>query len=115
MGSLTSFKKEIPDMLDKLTHETFSKLNDKAFRIHTESGETLDVELIKVEDHAERVKGDPEHRKPFSIVFKGPKDKELTQETYKLEHASLGSLEIHLVPIVGPQDSDEKWYEAVFN
>lgn len=102
-------------MLDKLTHETFSKLDDKTFKIHTESGETIEAELIKVEDHSSRIQNPPEHRKPFSLVFRGPKDKELAQETYKIENAGLGAVEIHLVPVVAPQGTDERWYEAVFN
>ncbi len=102
-------------MLDKLTKETFSNLDDKAFKISTPEGGVLDMELIKVESHAERVKGSSEYREPFSIMLRGPKDSELAQETYKVEHASLGAMEIHLVPVVAPRGSDEKWYEAVFN
>jgi len=102
-------------MIDKLTHETFSKLDDKAFTIHTASGETLKAELIKVEDHSARIQTPPEHRKPFSLVFRGPKDKELAQDTYRIENADLGPVEVHLVPVVAPEGSDERWYEAVFN
>lgn len=102
-------------MLDKLTHETFSKLDDKSFRIHAGTGGTVEAELIRVDDHSGRLKGGPELRKPFSLVFRGPKGRDLAQETYKLEHARLGSFELHLVPVVPPQGSDEKWYEAVFN
>ncbi|NIR63862.1 MAG: hypothetical protein GWO10_08855, partial [candidate division Zixibacteria bacterium] len=56
-------------MLDKLTKETFSNLDDKAFKISTPEGGVLDMELIKVESHAERVKGSSEYREPFSIMF----------------------------------------------
>ena len=102
-------------MLETFKYETFSKLDEKKFMIHPESGEALEANLARVDDLSRGEESDPERRKPFSIVFSGPKDKELEQGTYKIEHGTLGTFEIFLVPVVSPQGSEELWYEAVFN
>ena len=52
-------------------------------------------------------------RSPFSLVFRGPLSPVLPQRTWPLEHASLGRLEIFIVPI-GPDASGMR-YEAIFN
>ncbi len=52
----------------------------------------------------------------FSLVFRGPREIALSQNTYKLKHPVLGDLQIFLVP-VGQVSKDAAWrdYEAVFN
>jgi hypothetical protein len=56
----------------------------------------------------------PELRtEPFSLAFLGPLAPVLPQRTWTLEHATLGALEIFLVPL-GPRDGRMR-YEAVFN
>jgi hypothetical protein len=51
--------------------------------------------------------------KNFSLLFRGPLAPVLPQCIYHLNHDTLGSMEIFLVP-VGP-DSEGMQYEAVFN
>lgn len=102
-------------MLETFKHETFSELDDKDFRIHPESGEALEVKLVRVDDLSRGDESASGRRKPFSLVFSGPKDRELAQGTFNMEHGKLGSFELFLVPVVQPQGSDERWYEAVFN
>ncbi len=74
--------------------------------------ERLVLTLIK----AEPIETSPdlgERRAPFSVVFRGPGEPELTQRIYPLDNETLGRLEIFLVPI-GPDDEGMR-YQAVFN
>jgi hypothetical protein len=52
----------------------------------------------------------------FSLVFRGPHEIALSQNTYKLKHPVLGELQVFLVP-VGQVSKVAAWrdYEAVFN
>ena len=54
-----------------------------------------------------------EHNEAFSLFFHGPQAPFLPQGTRRLKHASLGELEIFLVPVA--RDTDGFQYEAVFN
>lgn len=49
----------------------------------------------------------------FSLYFRGPSAGDLPQETYRLEHASLGTFSLFLVP--GREESGGVLYEAVIN
>jgi hypothetical protein len=51
-------------------------------------------------------------RTPFSLVFRGPLQPLLAQRIYRVEHDSMGTFELFLVPI-GP-DGVGMCYEAVF-
>jgi hypothetical protein len=55
-----------------------------------------------------------ELRAPFSLIFRGPAVPALDQEIHRIDHASLGSMEIFLVPL-GPDEAGEARYQAVFN
>ncbi len=105
-------------MLNKVTSADFSAHLNQAFKIHYHSTKVLDaqlileVELIEVADYAERSAG-PSKRQPFSILFRGPKDTNLPQDIYKVEHDKMGTVELFLVPIM--PDENGNLYEAVFN
>ena len=49
----------------------------------------------------------------FSLYFRGPASADLPQATYRLEHASLGTFSLFLVP--GRAESGVVLYEAVIN
>jgi hypothetical protein len=51
--------------------------------------------------------------RPFSVVFRGPRDALFPQRTYRMEHEEIGAFDIFLVHI-GP-DEEGLLYEAVFN
>ena len=57
--------------------------------------------------------GHPDRAEPFSLIFVGSRDRALDQETYMLNHPTLGHMEIFLVPI-GEKD-DFRSYQAIFN
>lgn len=102
-------------MSTRLTHALFAKHEGERFQVTREAQPSLEFELIEVStlpSHADP--DDPvASKEPFSLVFRGPHDIVLEQRIYTLEHASLGKLEIFLVPL-GP-DKHGVRYEAVFN
>lgn len=50
----------------------------------------------------------------FSLLFCGPKEPVLTQDTHLFEHAGIGRFEMFIVPI-GAEDPNRSFYQAVFN
>ena len=97
-------------MLETLTFGDFSGRVGEEFRLG-EAG-VAGLTLVEVTDLA-RPEAPGPRRSPFSLVFRGPMKPVLAQRTYALEHASLGRLEIFIVPI-GPDASGMR-YEAIFN
>jgi uncharacterized protein DUF6916 len=88
-------------MLEKATAETFSPHVQSKFRI--EDGPEVQLEEVRTLGTES-----DDQRAPFSIVFSGPQEQTLPQQTYKVEHDELGGFELFLVPL-GPGR-----YEAVF-
>ena len=98
-------------MLEKLTFEDFSPLREQEFQIELEHNTTLVVRLIDITIN--NPKDERGGRQSFSIVFRGPRDLEMTQGTYPVSHEELGEFNLFLVPI-GP-DEKGMCFEAVFN
>ena len=99
--------------LETLTIETFQAHVDSAFTITLASGEVLTLTLI--EARALGAAQLPEGRAPFALLFRHPalpRQAYLPQHIYRLEHASLGALEVFIVPL-GP-DAEGMRYEAIF-
>jgi uncharacterized protein DUF6916 len=88
-------------MLETFTTETFSAHVDSTFRI-------ADGPEVKLEEVRPLGEATGDGRAPFSIVFSGPQEQTLPQQTYKVEHDELGEFDLFLVPL-GPGR-----YEAVF-
>ena len=95
-------------MLEKLTHQDFALHLNETFRLRHGSG-SLDLELVAAEPRGDARDG---HRRPFSVVLRGPRAPILEQRIYPLEHPEMGTLEVFLVPI-GPDDTGQR-YEIVF-
>lgn len=98
-------------MLGKLTAADFTPYLDQKFQIQLPEKKLLTVFLteVSINKNLEAWKG----RQPFSIIFRGPPDCELTQGMYPVSHNKLGELQLFLVP-VGPDDKG-MCFEAVFN
>jgi len=99
-------------MLDKLTEAAFAAHLNQKFHIHYGESESLETELIEVSN----MKSDStaEDREPFSIILRSSmKDSYLLQNTYKVEHDEMGTLELFLVPLGADEHGFR--YEAVFN
>ena len=102
-------------MLDKLTREDFAGSLGTAFRLENSPGESIELTLAEANDLALPL--DPAtpgpRRRPFSLLFRGPRSPVLPQRIYPLEHPQLGRLEIFLVPVRADAGGVE--YEAIFN
>jgi hypothetical protein len=97
-------------MLDKLTKEAFEPRKGESFRLThaTVSGE-LKLKLASVQGTGLQGKAE---REQFSLHFHGPRDPVLPQSIYRLENATMGSMDVFLVPVA--RDDDGVTYEAVF-
>ena len=96
-------------MLDKLTKETFVPVKGSLFQLAIENRPAIPLELVEVAGNGLQGRA---RREQFSLRFRGPASPALAQRIYRLEHATLGTLEIFLVPI--QKDPDGMIYEAVF-
>jgi hypothetical protein len=97
-------------MVEDFAVETFAGRLGETFRVDGDSG-VVDLRLASAEAGPGRP-AKPEGRTPFSIVFVGPLEPVLPQQTYRFAHDGLGSFELFIVPI-GP-DEDGMQYQAVF-
>jgi hypothetical protein len=84
----------------------FRRVVDTLFIV--ESGQVL--RLVEVESTGKRAAGI--QRDPFRLAFLGPIEPVLPQRTYRIEHVTLGALDIFLVPI--GRDDEGTSYEAIF-
>lgn len=71
------------------------------------------IELINVTNFASR-KQTEAGKEGFSLLFRGPKETALKQDTYLIEHEQLGMFSFLIVP-VGTKDKRAPHYEAVIN
>jgi hypothetical protein len=88
-----------------------SQLNTK-FLIDNQTSK-VDVTLVAVNDLKSRKDNRP-GKEGFSLLFRGSTDKTLKQNTYLIEHKTLGMFSFLLVPI-GTKDKRAPHYEAVVN
>ena len=102
-------------MLEQLKKSDFECHLSESFKIQLSNSDTLEAELIEVSAMGGNRADENElaSRAPFSIVFRASKNVTLEQNTYRIEHPSLNTMDIFLVPI-GP-DEQGMCYEAVFN
>jgi hypothetical protein len=98
-------------VLDKLTYEHFSGSLNQKFQIQ-HSGGSLEAELIECR-LLSYPRSDNAQRDPFALVFRGPRQPVLAQQTYRFQGGSMGPQEIFIVPI-GPDDVGMR-YEAIFS
>ena len=70
------------------------------------------VELVDVSDFASR-KQTAAGKEGFSLLFRGPQEATLTQDTYLIEHEQLGVFSFLVVPV--GKNKRAPHYEAVIN
>jgi hypothetical protein len=89
---------------------TFARQLNTTFRLSHSTGKTAVVKLVEVKDWRNdetRKTG----RECFSLVFSGSAS--LKQNTYVVDHRSLGSFSLLVVP--SGENSQGRYYEALFN
>src|SRR5579875_2953642 len=90
----------------------FQPLIGTPFHINDGTGNPIALELV--EAHALPThSGTP--REPFSLIFRGPSDRPLEQQTHTLEHQGIGPVELFLVPIGPAGTGGDPEYQAIFN
>jgi hypothetical protein len=103
-------------MLDKLTIDMFAAHLGEKFRLRVQPEQVVEVELVEVTPLRARSadgREAPPGRAPFSVVFRGPTSAVAQQRIYALEHDSMGTHELFIVP-VGPGQGG-MLYEAIFS
>lgn len=87
--------------------EFYKQLNTK-FRAEINAEQTVEMELTDVSELRQQTRYEA-----FSLVFIAPNDFPPEQMLYKMQHDTLGEMELMLVPF----DRDEKGlhFEALFN
>jgi hypothetical protein len=95
-----------------MDRQTFAGQVNTEFRVSREGSDDVVLLLIQVESLSSPA-GAP-RADPFALTFVGPRSAFLEQATYDFRHATLGEMEIFIVPI-GYADGGVVRYEAVFN
>lgn len=94
-----------------LNREIFSRYLNTSFSFSHKNVERVGVKLIEVNDLTP--KATPAGKECFGVVFIGPRNRPLKQETYSVKHESLGSFEMLVVPLSHRKEG--VYYEAIFN
>ena len=108
-------KEVLNDPLYKITRAMFSKNLDTKFTFLLKEARLTEMTLVEVNNlNPPFVKGDgTSSRETFSLVFLGPVAVPLKQDTYNLEHGSLGTFKLLLVP--GESTGSGIRYAALIN
>ena len=102
------------------TKSTAAGLNMAAFKSQlgtsfhiNHQASKVNFKLVDVTSFASR-KQTAAGKEGFSLLFRGPKETTLKQDTYLIEHEQLGMFSFLVVP-VGTKDTRAPHYEAVIN
>ena len=95
-----------------LNMAAFKSQLGSSFTINNETAK-VKVKLVDVTNLASR-KQTAAGKEGFSLLFRGPRETILKQNTYLIEHTKLGMLSFLVVP-VGARDTRSPYYEAVIN
>lgn len=104
-----------PTQSDPLVHYTrsaFSSYLNSIFQLYT-GYSVVEVALVEVKDLMPAAAAAANGRECFSLLFRGG-SVALPQNTYRVDHPSLGSLQLFLVP-GGPDDNGAQSYVAIIN
>ena len=98
-------------MLDSFHLASFSDCLGTSFQVHAD--EAVNMKLTLIEAKATQFSSRVDGSTAFSLILRGPVRPILPQQIYRLNHATLGVLELFLVPI-GP-DQSGMCYQVIFN
>lgn len=99
-------------MIDTATIETFAAHVGSTFELLLEGAQHLSLTLGAAELIPTTNPAAVMARPPFSLIFRPPAGLAFAQGTYLLRHATLGTLELFLVPV--QPDAGGPRLEAVF-
>jgi hypothetical protein len=95
-----------------LSMASFKSQLGTSFQINHRASK-VKITLVDVANFASR-KQMAAGKEGFSLLFRGPKETTLQQDTYLIEHEQLGMFSFLVVP-VGTKDTRTPHYEAVIN
>lgn len=103
-------------MLEELRFSTFADQLNTVFRVLSESGPAVDLELIEAKQQATNpsARGMDATYEKFSLIFSGALEAPLGQQIYPFEHPKIGRFEIFIVPVLS-KDPKKLHYQAIFN
>jgi hypothetical protein len=99
-----------------LNRETFARYVNTNFSLSLGNTAAVTVKLAHVKDWTpdeSRASAAATGRECFALTFVGAADEPLRQETYNVNHGSLGNFAMLVVPV--GRDKKAAYYEAVFN
>lgn len=99
------------DRAQRLTAASFEPNLGSEFRLDGEVGPIV-LRLTAVDPLGRQPQAP--RADPFRVEFLGPADPVLPQRIYRVEHPSMGALDLFLVPL-GPDRRGGILYEAIFN
>jgi hypothetical protein len=95
-----------------LNRESFSRQLNTKFSFAHKEVQGVSVKLIEVNDMTPKTMA-KSGKECFGVVFIGPRNAPLRQETYAVTHESLGKFDMLVVPIASHHEGI--YYEAIFN
>ena len=108
--------KKLLELPTDLTMERFAAQLHTPFRVQLGVSNAIELELIQVAEvrpTSRAVSLDTSRQESFSVIFRGPRETPLGQDTYHIEHSEMGKFDLFIVP--GSEGGDGKHYEAAFN
>jgi len=104
--------------LAEVSFATFTSTIGTEFMVFKDSSFPAILKLIEATltptTHPLAGRGQDVNNEKFSLIFYGPKQLSLTQDTHVFEHPNIGCFEMFIVP-VGVQHSSHTRYQAIFN
>lgn len=95
-------------MLEALNLSVFAEHLQSYFQVYLTPSQPVTLQLTQAYDL-----GSTPVQERFTLVFRGPLDPFLEQRMYPIEHATLGTFDLFLVP--NARKPEGFLYEAVFN
>ena len=101
--------------MDHLKYATFSKLIGETFTMRLSTSEAVPLKLVEAVERGcgEQDETQGPRQESFSILFHGPRERNLPQGTYHFHHHRTSDFALFIVP-VGVDETD-RHYEAVIN
>jgi hypothetical protein len=95
-------------MPEELKKTDFDPHLNSKFEITSKLSGKIEVELVQIDEK------NTDETEVFSLLFKGPKDLVLPQDTHTVKHEKMGEFSIFLGPVIH-HEQDGVYYEAIFN
>ena len=98
----------------------FEKNLNTSFEVAPEGGRKVTLKLVEAQATARKSssraarRGGDEGNEKFSLIFRGPRNQLLAQDTYRFRHAQLGELRLFIVPVLS-RNQRHYVYQAIFN